>query len=156
MIFRSASTFREKYLVSRKPIYDVQHKTEQIKPVMNLYKRLNSFGTPLAQNTTPNADLEKGLKEMFKITKTEEDERTVNLRIDGKLVEDWQSEFERLYLRIGRGRRIILDLSGVSFIDDSGIDFIEKMKDERIDIVNCSPFIESLLGDLVNRDRTTK
>lgn len=93
---------------------------------------------------------------MFKITKTEEDERTINLRIDGKLVEDWQSEFERLYLRIRKGRRIILDLSGVSFIDDSGIDFIEKIKDERIDIVNCSPFIESLLGNLANRDRITK
>lgn len=93
---------------------------------------------------------------MFKITKTQEDAGTIILRIDGKLVEDWQSEFERLYLRIRKGRRIILDLSGVSFIDDNGIDFIEKIMDEKIDIINCSPFIESLLGGLANRDRTTK
>ena len=95
---------------------------------------------------------------MFKITKTKENDNTINLRMDGKLVEEWLSEFERLYLKIRNDdyKRIILDLSGVSFIDDNGIDFIEKIKDETIDIINCSPFIESLLGDLVNRDRIGK
>ena len=95
---------------------------------------------------------------MFKITKTEEDDNTINLRMDGKLVEEWLSEFEKLYLKIKNEeyKRIIIDLSGVSFIDENGIDFIEKIKDERIDIINCSPFIESLLGDLVNRDRIEK
>jgi anti-anti-sigma regulatory factor len=92
---------------------------------------------------------------MFKITKTKDHDNTINLRMDGKLVEEWLSEFEKLYLKIKNEnyKRIIIDLSGVSFIDDNGIDFIEKIKDERIDIINCSPFIESLLGDLVNRDR---
>jgi anti-anti-sigma regulatory factor len=95
---------------------------------------------------------------MFKITKTKEDENTINLRMDGKLVEEWLSEFEKLYLKIkkNKDKRIIIDLSGVSFIDDNGIDFMEKIMDPRIDIINCSPFIESLLGDLVNRDRITK
>ena len=95
---------------------------------------------------------------MFKITKTKEDENTINLRMDGKLVEEWLTEFEKLYLKIKNEdyKRIIIDLSGVSFIDDNGIEFIEKIMDHRIDIINCSPFIESLLGDLVNRDRITK
>jgi anti-anti-sigma regulatory factor len=95
---------------------------------------------------------------MFKITKTKEHDNTINLRMDGKLVEEWLSEFETLYLKIRSEdyKRIIIDLSGVSFIDDNGIDFIQKIKDVRIDIINCSPFIESLLGDLVNRDRIEK
>jgi len=95
---------------------------------------------------------------MFKITKTKEDENTINLRMDGKLVEEWLSEFEKLYFKIkkDKDKRIIIDLSGVSFIDDNGIDFIEKIKDRSIDIINCSPFIESLLGGLINRDGVTK
>ena len=95
---------------------------------------------------------------MFKITKTKEHDNSISLRMDGKLVEEWLSEFEKLYLKIKSEdyKRIIIDLSGVSFIDNNGIDFIEKIKDETIDIINCSPFIESLLGDLVNRDRIGK
>jgi anti-anti-sigma regulatory factor len=95
---------------------------------------------------------------MLKITKTKDHDNTINLRMDGKLVEEWISEFEKLYFKIKNEdyNRIIIDLAGVSFIDDIGIDFIEKIKDEKIDIINCSPFIESLLGDLVKRDRIEK
>lgn len=95
---------------------------------------------------------------MFKITKTEQSDRTVNLRMDGRLIEEWHSEFEKLYLKIKKDdyKRIVIDFAGVSFIDDDAINYIQKISDERVDIINCSPFIESLLGDLVRRDTAKK
>ena len=95
---------------------------------------------------------------MFKITKIEQNDRTINLRMDGKLIEGWPSEFEKLYVKIKNEdyTRIIIDFAGVSFIDDDAIGFIEKIKDDRVDIINCSPFIELLLGDLVIKDTAKK
>ncbi len=95
---------------------------------------------------------------MFKITKTEQSDRTINLRMDGRLIEEWLSEFDKLYLKIKKEdyKRIVIDFAGVSFIDDDAINYIQKINDERVDIINCSPFIESLLGNLVSRDTAKK
>jgi anti-anti-sigma regulatory factor len=41
---------------------------------------------------------------------------------------------------------VILDFEGVSYIDDKGMTMLEKFKDEKIIILNSSPFIKSLLN----------
>lgn len=85
---------------------------------------------------------------MLKITETSEDDKTVTLRLDGKVVDIWIPDLERqcLYHRDKENKTVVLDFSGVTFIDNKGVRMLEKIKDERIKIINCSLFIQSLLN----------
>lgn len=84
---------------------------------------------------------------MFRITETSEDEKTVTLKLDGKMTGASASDLEELCLhhRDKRGKTVVLDLSGVAFIDNYGLKVLKKIKDNRILIVNYSLFIEALL-----------
>ena len=88
---------------------------------------------------------------MLRITKTFDDERTVHLRLDGRVDESMLSELEQSVLehRNKRGKAITLDFSGVVFIDDAGVRLLRKMKHKKLKIVNCSLFIKTLIGDLI-------
>jgi anti-anti-sigma regulatory factor len=52
--------------------------------------------------------------------------------------------------RNGGGRSVTLDFSGVVFIDEAGLRLLRKIKDDRINIVNCSLFVKTLLGDVLD------
>ncbi len=88
---------------------------------------------------------------MLRITETSQDEKRVTLRLDGKVVGTRVSELEELCLhyRDEKNKTIVLDFGGVSFIDSNGVKMLEKIKDERVKIINCSPFIRSLLCNLI-------
>jgi len=66
-------------------------------------------------------------------------------------VESMLSELEQSVLehRNKRGKAITLDFSGVVFIDDAGVRLLRKMKHKKLKIVNCSLFIKTLIGDLI-------
>lgn len=95
---------------------------------------------------------------MLRITEIVEDDKTIQLRLDGKLVEAWVSDLEErcLHYRDEKNKTIVLDLSGVTFIDNQGIKMLEKIKDGRIKIVNCSLFIEALLQNLMFSNQEQK
>jgi anti-anti-sigma regulatory factor len=84
---------------------------------------------------------------MLKITETYSDENTVTLKLDGKMVGALVSDLEKLCLhhRNEEGKTIILDFSGVTFIDNYGLSMLKKIKDNRVTMVNYSLFIETLL-----------
>ena len=88
---------------------------------------------------------------MLRITEISHDEKTITLRLDGKVVGTRVSELEKLCLhyRDEKNKAIILDFMGVSFIDSNGVKMLEKIKDEQVKITNCSPFIRSLLHNLI-------
>ncbi len=92
---------------------------------------------------------------MLRITEISKDEKAVNLRLDGKLVGTWVSDLERqcLYYRDEENKTVVIDFSGVTFIDNKSVRMLEKIKDERIKIVNCSLFIEALLRNLINSNK---
>lgn len=92
---------------------------------------------------------------MVKITETVGDEKAVTLRLDGKLADTWVADLEKicLHYRDEENKSVVLDFSGVTFIDDNGVSMLEKIKDDRIEIINCSLFIETLLHDLINNKR---
>lgn len=87
---------------------------------------------------------------MLRITKTFADERTVQLRLDGRVDESMLSELEQSVVghRNRRGKAITLDFSGVVFIDDAGVKLLRKMKNRNLKIINCSVFIKTVIGDL--------
>jgi anti-anti-sigma factor len=84
---------------------------------------------------------------MLRITETSKDENTVTLKLDGKMVGASVSDLEELCLhhRDEKGKTVVLDFSGVAFIDNYGLKVLKKIKDNRILIVNYSLFIETLL-----------
>jgi len=43
----------------------------------------------------------------------------------------------------------VLDFRGITFIDKNGIAMLEEIKDERVQITNCSLFVKKLLEDLI-------
>jgi anti-anti-sigma regulatory factor len=83
---------------------------------------------------------------MFRITRIADDETSVTLRVEGRLVGRWidelESECERcMVVR----RRVNLDLSGVTFVDDRGIEALRSMGGDRVELIRCSLFLSGLL-----------
>ena len=85
---------------------------------------------------------------MFRTTEISEDEKTVTIRLDGKLIDAWVSDLEKLCLlyKDEKNKTVVLDFSGVTFIDRKGLRMLENLKDEKIKIINCSLFIQALLN----------
>jgi anti-anti-sigma regulatory factor len=96
------------------------------------------------------------MTQLFRTTEISEDEKTVTLRLEGKLVQAWVSNLEMLCLHYidEKNKTVVLDLSGVTFIDNEGVRMLESIKDEKIKVINCSLFVQKLLHKLVidNKD----
>jgi anti-anti-sigma regulatory factor len=88
---------------------------------------------------------------MLRITKTFDDESKVQLRLDGRVDKSMLPQLEQSVVeqRNSRGKAITLDFSGVVFIDDAGVKLLKRMKHKKLKIVNCSLFIKTLIGDLI-------
>jgi anti-anti-sigma regulatory factor len=82
---------------------------------------------------------------MLRITPTAGDgQRT--LRLEGRLVEPWVGELLSLCREAaGAGRRLVLDLSGVTFVDAAGLTCLRDLREQRAVLRGCSPFINELL-----------
>jgi anti-anti-sigma regulatory factor len=83
---------------------------------------------------------------MFRITRIAEDESSVTLRVEGRLVGRWIDELEHECERcmVDR-RRVSLDLSGVTFVDDHGIEALRSMGGHHVEVIQCSLFLSGLL-----------
>ncbi len=84
---------------------------------------------------------------MLRITKTFEDNQTMTLRLDGRLTSALLSELEEQFSVGGsNGKKfVVLDFSGVTFIDDDAAKRVAQLKGDGIRIINGSLFIETLL-----------
>lgn len=92
---------------------------------------------------------------MLRITDLSKDDKSVTLILEGKLVGIWIPELERICLHHikEKNRSVVLDFSGVTFIDNKGVKMLESIKDDRVKIVNCSPLILSLLSEFITNDK---
>jgi anti-anti-sigma regulatory factor len=91
---------------------------------------------------------------MLRITENFENGKAVRLRLDGTLSDEAHEEFTRIlapHERVG-GRTIIVDLAGVDFMSDESARQIAALQSKHVRIINCSPFIETLLLTLANQD----
>jgi len=95
---------------------------------------------------------------MLRITEPYEDKQITKLRLDGKIVKSCMSDLERvcLYYTNKKNKRVVMDFAGVTFIDNKGIRMLEKIKDKRIKIINCSFFIQLLLRTLLGGSEELK
>jgi anti-anti-sigma regulatory factor len=84
---------------------------------------------------------------MLRVTEVSEDDKTVTLRLEGKVVNEWILILERacIYYKDKKNKTVLLDFSDVIFISEEGVKMLESIKDKRIKIINCSEFIRSLI-----------
>jgi len=83
---------------------------------------------------------------VLRITKVEESPTLVTLKLEGKIDSDWVSLLERECLGVLQGeRKVVLDLSDVTFVDGGGVEILGKMTAEGIHVINCAAPIEDLL-----------
>jgi len=84
---------------------------------------------------------------MLKITENFENGKTVRLRLDGTLSNETLAELIHAFLpyRDGVERTIIIDMASVDFMNDRAARELINMRSEHLRIINCSPFIATLL-----------
>jgi anti-anti-sigma regulatory factor len=88
---------------------------------------------------------------MLRITEVSEDDKTVTLRLEGKIVNEWILILERtcLYHSDKKNKTVLLDFSNVTFISEEGVKMLENIKDGRVKVTNGSAFIRSILPSLI-------
>jgi anti-anti-sigma regulatory factor len=87
---------------------------------------------------------------MLRITEFQENDTAIRLRLDGTLSSDSFRDLENMVAQhqSASGRTVILDMSGVDFITDEPARQLGKLGSESLRIINCSPFILTLLETL--------
>ena len=91
---------------------------------------------------------------MLRITENLENGDTIRLRLDGAITTDSYLELDKAVSRYPDGKRqmIILDMAGVSFMNDESAAKLVRIKGENVRIINCSPFIAALLDTVERTD----
>lgn len=91
---------------------------------------------------------------MLRITEHLENGRTLRIRLDGTITTDSFSDLEQVVASLNGtdGRTVILDMSGVDFMNDEAARKLISLRGERLRIINCSPFILMLLETIDRQD----
>ena len=91
---------------------------------------------------------------MLRITVNFDNEKTVRLRLDGTISSDNFGELTDAYalLHGDNQRAVVLDMAGVAFMNDHAARELINMRDEHLTIINCSPFIATLLETIANAE----
>ena len=87
---------------------------------------------------------------MLRITENFEDARTVRLRLDGTISVESLAQLDEAFARHQNSPRktIILDMAGVDFMRDEAARRLVNLHSDALRIINCSPFIATLLETL--------
>jgi anti-anti-sigma regulatory factor len=87
---------------------------------------------------------------MLRITENLENGKTIRLRLDGTVSVESIAELDKACARF-RDRQlkmIILDMAGVDFMKDDAARKLVELQSDSLRIINCSPFIVTLLETL--------
>lgn len=85
---------------------------------------------------------------MLRITHASEGPSEITLKLEGRVVSDWVPLLRQECLRIlNERKKVWLDFSGVTFVDDQGVKMLKGIAGERVRLMNCSPLIEELLQE---------
>ena len=79
---------------------------------------------------------------MLKINEITKSNDEINLIIEGKIIADWVRELEKqclIYIEQGNSD-VVLDFTGVTYIDEQGLAMLRKHK-RKIRIINAQPYI---------------
>jgi ABC-type transporter Mla MlaB component len=84
---------------------------------------------------------------MFKLTQAESNgSSSVTLRLEGRLAGPWVGEVRKACEKIiGEGRKLELDLTDVSFVDNAGVALLSHYQSRGVALADCSPFLREQL-----------
>ena len=90
---------------------------------------------------------------MLRITEISDDGEEIVMKLEGKVIGVWVEDLKRvcLFHRDERSRVVVLDFSGVTFIEARGLEMLKHLEGDRVKTINCSPFINSLLSRFINK-----
>ncbi len=84
---------------------------------------------------------------MLRITVQNKNKENRVLLLEGKVSKQWLEELKaEIEGSINDGKKLTLDFSKVSYIDDEGAKLINMPLYKKIEKINCSLFIRTLLG----------
>jgi len=92
---------------------------------------------------------------MLRIT-IQEDERTAAFKLEGKLANEWVAEAQKAWLEFAslpRQQRIVVDLCGVSFVDDAGRDLLGRMHADGARLIGTGPMSSALIEEICEQSR---
>jgi anti-anti-sigma regulatory factor len=86
---------------------------------------------------------------VLRITRQTHVAATVTLKLEGRLMEPWASELDRLATdALDRRNRLVLDLSGLLFVDREGIALLRALGARGASLSGGSSFVTALVeGD---------
>jgi ABC-type transporter Mla MlaB component len=83
---------------------------------------------------------------MIRISVTESTGNAVTLLIEGKVIGEAVDELNLCCDQaLAEGRRLTLDVAGVSFIDRKGVALFHRLAAHQVRVVNCSAFVAEQL-----------
>ncbi len=83
---------------------------------------------------------------MLKVTLKERGQETIALRLEGQITGPWVDELERECERqLETHQKLVLDVFGVTFVDDRGIRMLMSVGGDRVELIRCSLFLSELL-----------
>lgn len=84
---------------------------------------------------------------MLRIERLNEEDATVTLKLDGRIVGQWVAILEEQCLQVlKQQKQLILDCADVSFIGREGIEMLGKLKGGCVKCINCSLFVQAILS----------
>lgn len=85
-------------------------------------------------------------KGMFRITPVREDFQSICLKIEGRVVGKWVTELDHFCVAfLVMEKSLVLDLSGVSFIDQQGITLVKHLQRKSVKLQGARPLVKALL-----------
>ncbi len=83
---------------------------------------------------------------MLRITKIEEQEMPVTLKLEGKVADQWASLLEsECRMALQTTNRLHLDFAAVSYVDADGVAVVNGLPRQRVEMINVPAFVRALL-----------
>jgi len=92
---------------------------------------------------------------MLRIT-VQDDERTAAFKLEGKLAQEWVAEAHKVWTEFSaapRSHRIVVDLCGVSFVDDAGRELLARMHASGAKLVAAGPMSSALVEEICGQSQ---
>lgn len=85
---------------------------------------------------------------MLRLTRTSRLPHEVVLKVEGQIVAEWVGLLEQECLELlGAGRRVLLDLADVSYLDRRAVRLLQDLAARSVGIINCPPLVDELLRE---------
>jgi anti-anti-sigma regulatory factor len=85
---------------------------------------------------------------MLRLTRTSQPPDDVILLLEGQIVAQWVRLLEEECLELlGTGCQVLLDLSGVSYLDRGAARLLRELENRSVRLINCPPLVDELVRE---------